>query len=180
MLFEKLIVKHAMSWIQTASATDIDKSMDDLTLMNTKKNKNVSMKTIWGVFRLKKLLVRKRNFGGIAFILKDWASNIRKKDGSVSEESVVRTVWIATATFFQKKYYKDFTIAIDLFDDFNLLGVYEMLRSKYKKWIRKKEEKAHRVSLTKKCSTSWSFSMKTSLRVCKKKIFFLERYPSQF
>lgn len=82
---------------------------------------------------MKKLLVRKRNFGGIAFILKDWASNIRKKDGSVSEESVVRTVWIATATFFQKKYYKDFTIAIDLFDDFNLLGVYEMLRSKYKK-----------------------------------------------
>lgn len=54
--------------------------------------------------------------GEIAFILKDCASNMKNKDGSFYEESVVKTIWNVTANFFQEKYC-NFGIAIDPFND---------------------------------------------------------------
>lgn len=51
----------------------------------------------------------------LAEILKDWAYNMRKIDGSVYKESTVKTIWNNTAKLLQNKYYSEYQQKIDPF-----------------------------------------------------------------
>lgn len=53
----------------------------------------------------------------IALILKDWAYNMRKKDGDDYKENVVKTIWNITAKKIQEMYFNDFKISFDPFKD---------------------------------------------------------------
>lgn len=50
-------------------------------------------------------------------ILKDWAINMRKADGTDYKEGVVKTIWNLTAKRVQQKYFKEFNRTIDPFKD---------------------------------------------------------------
>lgn len=53
----------------------------------------------------------------LALILKDWAFNMRKKDGTEYKEGVVKTIWNLTAKMVQQKYFNEFNRTIDPFKD---------------------------------------------------------------
>uniref|UniRef100_A0A6P7F496 Uncharacterized protein LOC114326168 n=1 Tax=Diabrotica virgifera virgifera TaxID=50390 RepID=A0A6P7F496_DIAVI len=53
----------------------------------------------------------------LAFILKDWAFNMRKIDGSDYKESVIKTIWNTTAKLVQEKYFCEYQRHIDPFKD---------------------------------------------------------------
>jgi hypothetical protein len=50
-------------------------------------------------------------------ILKDWAFNMRKKNGNEYKESVVKIMWNSTAKQLQEMYYRKFNMKFDPFTD---------------------------------------------------------------
>lgn len=50
-------------------------------------------------------------------ILKDWAFNMKKRNGEDYKEYVVKTMWNSTAKMLQEKYYQEFGIIIEPFND---------------------------------------------------------------
>lgn len=104
-----------MSRFGTASMQEIDKSIEDLTPENTKRSKN----SIWKQFEefcseKKYVLEAQTTPENLANILKDWASNMRRKDGSFYKESVVKTMWNVTAKLLQQKY-SEYGVNLDPF-----------------------------------------------------------------
>lgn len=53
----------------------------------------------------------------LAQILRDWAFNMRKSDGTDYKEGVVKTMWNLTAKMVQQKYFTEFNRTIDPFKD---------------------------------------------------------------
>ena len=53
----------------------------------------------------------------LAFIMKDFAFNMRKIDGNDYKESVVKTIWNTTAKLLQEKYFSEFGRSFDPFKD---------------------------------------------------------------
>lgn len=53
----------------------------------------------------------------IANILRDWAFNMKKKNGEDYKEYVVKTIWNSTANMVKEKYFNDYNIVIDPFSD---------------------------------------------------------------
>uniref|UniRef100_A0A6P7GD95 Uncharacterized protein LOC114340821 n=1 Tax=Diabrotica virgifera virgifera TaxID=50390 RepID=A0A6P7GD95_DIAVI len=51
----------------------------------------------------------------LASILKDWAVNMRRKDGTTFKEATVKTMWNLTSKLLQEKYYKEMKVIIDPF-----------------------------------------------------------------
>ncbi|KAG5884571.1 hypothetical protein JTB14_006596 [Gonioctena quinquepunctata] len=58
-----------------------------------------------------------RSLEELALILKDWAVNMRKKDGSEFKEATVKTMWNVSFKLLQEKYYNDYNIMIDPFNN---------------------------------------------------------------
>lgn len=107
-----------MSRFGNASALEIEKNIEELTPINTRNSK----KSIWKQFeefymQRGYVLEKSTSIEKLAVILKDWASNMRKKDGSYYKESVVKTMWNVTAKLLQEKYSCTFGIVMDPFAD---------------------------------------------------------------
>lgn len=107
-----------MSRFGNASNAEIDKNIDELTPENTKKSKT----SIWKQFTVfcadrNHVLEQTTSVEKIALILKDWAGNMRKRDGSFYKESVLKTMWNVTAKLIQEKYLEDYGIVFDPFND---------------------------------------------------------------
>lgn len=172
-----------MSRFGNASAVDIDKNIDNLTPTNTKKSKM----SVWRQFQefcaeRNHLLERGTSVEKIAFILKDWASNMRKKDGSFYKESVVKTMWNVTAKLVQEKYCEDFGIVIDPFND---------VRFKSARSARDATRKILQMNPEKRKESSSAFTHKELLQILKlydenepeglqKKFFHLISYELAF
>ena len=88
------------------SFDEINDNIDKCVPDNTKKTRN----SIWKQFtsfcesRQYQLLETSKE-EDIANILKDWAFNMRKKNGEDYKESVVKTLWNVTAKQIQEMYY---------------------------------------------------------------------------
>lgn len=107
-----------MSRFGATSNEVINQNIDENIPSNTKKSKSY----IWRQFmtfcveRNYKLDAENSN-ERLAFILKDWAFNMRKIDGSDYKESVIKTIWNTTAKLVQEKYFCEYQRHIDPFKD---------------------------------------------------------------
>lgn len=84
------------------------------------KNTKNNHKYAWGIFmefcyERKYELNEHRSVEELAMILKDWAVNMRKKDGTEFKEATVKTMWNVSCKILQGKYYNDYKIMIDPF-----------------------------------------------------------------
>lgn len=101
-----------------ASGLEISEAIESLTPTNTVK----THKCIWKQF-LAFCEERKYDFleqtsnEHLAGILKDWAFNMKRADGTDYKEGVVKTIWNISAKLLQKKYFEDFNRKIDPFKD---------------------------------------------------------------
>lgn len=96
------------------------KSINALIKENIPRNTSYSHKYIWGIFmefccERKYELNEHRSLEELVLILKDWAVNMRKKDGTEFKEATVKTMWNVSSKLLQEKYYKDYNIMIDPF-----------------------------------------------------------------
>ncbi|KAK9871463.1 hypothetical protein WA026_012837 [Henosepilachna vigintioctopunctata] len=93
----------------TSSGTEIDKEIEDLTPQNTVK----THKYVWKQFtefcewRNYKLCAQTSE-EQLASILKDWAFNMKRADGTEYKESAVKTIWNISDKLVQKKFYEEF------------------------------------------------------------------------
>lgn len=107
-----------MSRFGKDSINDIDKMVENITPNNTKKSKE----SVWAQFTS---FCEERNYNltvpsskeELALILKDWAGNMKRKNGDDYKESVVKVMWNSTAKQLQEKYYHSFNIKVDPFAD---------------------------------------------------------------
>lgn len=58
----------------------------------------------------KYILDGNRTVQELASILKDWAVNIRKKDGTEFKEATIKTMWKITSKLHQEKYYNEYNV----------------------------------------------------------------------
>ena len=91
---------------------EINKDIDTKLIPRSTKNTKGS---IWKQFvefcKVRKYeLVETTTIQDIAAILKDWAYNMKKKNGEDYKECVVKTIWNSTAKMVQEKYFKDYKI----------------------------------------------------------------------
>lgn len=99
-----------------STSSEIDKEISE----NKPKNTVKSHKYVWKQFMD---FCNERNYSfdknstddHLANLLKDWAYNMRKIDGSVYKESTVKTIWNNTAKLLQNKYYSEYQRIIDPF-----------------------------------------------------------------
>lgn len=100
-----------------SSAADIDKRIEDLTPINTKRSQTSIWKQLNEFCAEKSYSLEQTTMSEeLVLILKDWASNMRKKDGSIYKETVVKTMWNVAAKLIQEKYNK-FGVSMDPFND---------------------------------------------------------------
>lgn len=98
---------------------EINKDIDTKLIPRSTKNTKGS---IWKQFvefcKVRKYeLVETTTIQDIAAILKDWAYNMKKKNGEDYKECVVKTIWNSTAKMVQEKYFKDYKIEFNPFTD---------------------------------------------------------------
>lgn len=97
-----------------------NESIDEIIIKNTPENTVRSKRYIWKMF-MEFCSIRKYELDGnrtteeLASILKDWAVNMRKRDGSEFKEATIKTVWNITSKLLQEKYYNDYNVIIDPF-----------------------------------------------------------------
>lgn len=92
-----------------SSETEINKEIEDLTPLNTVK----THKYVWKQFTE---FCEQRNYKlcaqtsdeQLASILKDWAFNMKRADGTEYKEGTVKTIWNISAKLVQKKFYEEF------------------------------------------------------------------------
>lgn len=109
---EKLVKKR----FSNVSLAEIDTNIEKNRPINTIK----THKYIWKQFSefcCQKNYALNENCSdeNLAVILKDWAFNMRKTDGTHYKESTVKTIWNNTAMLLQQKYYVEFNRKIDPF-----------------------------------------------------------------
>ncbi|KAK9885014.1 hypothetical protein WA026_009241 [Henosepilachna vigintioctopunctata] len=93
----------------TSSGTEIDKEIEDLTPQNTVK----THKYVWKQFtefceRRNYKLCAQTSEEQLASLLKDWAFNMKRADGTEYKEGTVKTIWNISAKLVQKKFYEEF------------------------------------------------------------------------
>ncbi|KAK9880562.1 hypothetical protein WA026_011799 [Henosepilachna vigintioctopunctata] len=93
----------------TSSGTEIDKEIEDLTPQNTVK----THKYVWKQFtefceRRNYKLCAQTSEEQLSSILKDWAFNMKRADGTEYKEGTVKTIWNISAKLVQKKFYEEF------------------------------------------------------------------------
>jgi DNA polymerase III alpha subunit (gram-positive type) len=100
------------------SLKNIDQAVEEATPSNTIRTKR-------SIFKQFEIFCKEKNYEllqttsqeQIALILKDWAYNMKKTDGSEYKETCVKTMWNITAKMLQEKFYNDFGITIDPFNE---------------------------------------------------------------
>ena len=115
------------------SSRDIDEAIDNLKPLNTTKTENY----IWKQFQE---FCEQRNYELTAWtsndelgnILKDWAFNMKRKDGSDYKEGVVKTIWNVNAKLLQEQYFKNHNRKIDPFKDLAFEGARKARSTKRK------------------------------------------------
>lgn len=100
------------------SNDEISEEILNLTPVNTIKTQT----SVWRQFmefcdHRKYELNQETSNEDLAVILKDWAFNMKKVDGSEYKEGVVKTMWNISAKLVQKKYFEEFNRKIDPFKD---------------------------------------------------------------
>ncbi len=53
----------------------------------------------------------------LADILEDWAFNMKKSNDEEYKEGVIKTIWNTTAKMLQEKYFKEYNVTVNPFDD---------------------------------------------------------------
>lgn len=100
--------------------SNTNKKIDEIIEANQPKNTLSNKRFVWKTF-MEFCNVRKyeidenRTVEELALILKDWAINMRKRDGSDFKETTIKTMWNLTSKILQIKYYKDYKVIIDPF-----------------------------------------------------------------
>uniref|UniRef100_A0A6P7FXK5 Uncharacterized protein LOC114335199 n=1 Tax=Diabrotica virgifera virgifera TaxID=50390 RepID=A0A6P7FXK5_DIAVI len=97
-----------------------DENINEIIESNIPKNTVYSKKFVWKAFMdfcndRKYELDGNRTVEELASILKDWAVNMRRKDGTEFKEATVKTMWNLTSKLLQEKYYKEMKVIIDPF-----------------------------------------------------------------
>ncbi|CAH1114945.1 unnamed protein product [Psylliodes chrysocephalus] len=95
---------------------EIDCFIDNITPKNTIKSRN----SVWNQFmkfcvQRKYVLSNDKTVAELCNILKDWAGNMKKEDGSDYKEYSLKYMWNSTAKTLQEIYLKKFNMKIDLF-----------------------------------------------------------------
>lgn len=95
-------------------------SINSIILENTPINTTKSKNYVWKAFQ-DFCLARKYELNGekslneLATILKDYAVNMRKIDGTEYKEASVKTIWNITSKLLQEKYFNEYKIVFDPF-----------------------------------------------------------------
>lgn len=97
---------------------DINKEIENAVPKNTKKSQDF----IWNQFmefcaQRNYKLEEKTPICEIAKILKDWAFNMKQKNGQDYKESTIKTIWNGTAKLVMTEYFQKYKIKIDPFQD---------------------------------------------------------------
>ncbi|CAH1112092.1 unnamed protein product [Psylliodes chrysocephalus] len=98
----------------SSSGIEIDEEIENLTPQNTVK----IHKYVWKQFtefceRRNDQLCAQTSDEQLASILKDWAFNMKRADGTEYKEGTVKTIWNTTAKLVQKKFYEEFNRQIN-------------------------------------------------------------------
>jgi hypothetical protein len=107
-----------MSRFGEESFETIDAIVENTIPSNTKRSK----RSVWEQFLS---FCREKNYyfdastslNQLASILKDWAFNMKRQDGTDYKESVVKVMWNSTAKQLQEKFFLEFGIKFDAFSD---------------------------------------------------------------
>ncbi|XP_031358949.1 uncharacterized protein LOC116182556 [Photinus pyralis] len=87
---------------------DNDEKINEIIESNTPRNTVYSKKFVWKAF-MDFCSIRNYELDGsrtveeLASILKDWAVNMRRKDGMQFKEATVKTMWNVTMLYFNKR-----------------------------------------------------------------------------
>lgn len=103
-------------------STFSDAEITKKILETTSKNTLISNQSIWRQF---KTFTKERNYildqstttATLALILKDWAYNMKRKDGNDYKEAVIKTMWNKTAKLVQELYFNKYNRSFDPFHD---------------------------------------------------------------
>jgi integrase len=100
------------------SLCEIDQHIDELTPINTKKSKAYTWKQ-FECFCAEKgyALEPETSVAKLASIMKDFAFNMKKKDGQEYKEGVIKTIWNSVAKILQQKYKEECNVLFDPFRD---------------------------------------------------------------
>lgn len=104
------------------STIEITNKIEENIPKNTKKAK----KYAWGQFMD---FCKQRNYTleegttriQLCNMLRDYAYNMKKKDGTEYKENVIKFNWNVTAKMLQEKFFKDYNVKIDPFSDLEFL-----------------------------------------------------------
>lgn len=95
----------------------IDKIIEENVPKNTINSKKYTWKTFIDFCNTRKYeLDGNRTIEELALILKDWAVNMKKRDGTDFKEATIKTMWNVTSKLLQEKYYNEYNIMIDPFN----------------------------------------------------------------
>ncbi|KAK9871652.1 hypothetical protein WA026_014097 [Henosepilachna vigintioctopunctata] len=118
----------------TSSGTEIDKKIEDLTPQNTvKTHKYVRKQFTEFCERRNYKLCAQTSEEQLASILKDWAFNMKRADGSEYKEGTVKMIWNIFAKLVQKKFHEEFNRETNPFRGVIFEGARKALAAKRKK-----------------------------------------------
>jgi hypothetical protein len=102
----------------TKSETEINEEIDKNVPSNTKKSR-CSVWTQFTNFLVEKnyKLEASTSLEDLNAILKSWACNMKRKDGSDYKEGVIKQMWNVTAKLVQEMFYEKWNIKVDPFND---------------------------------------------------------------
>lgn len=87
----------------------------------------------------------------VADILKDWAYNMKKRNGEDYKEYAVKSIWNSTAKMIQEKYFNEYNIKFDPFADITFKEARDARNSKRKELqVIPEKRKVSSVALNKK------------------------------
>jgi len=101
-----------------SSALEIDKNIIKLTPVNTLKARASAWKQFEEFCSERNYtLNQETTLEQLAMIMKDFAFNMRKTDGTDYKEQVVKTLWNTVAKVLQEKYHNEYKVSFNPFKD---------------------------------------------------------------